>query len=65
MQELMQQINSVQVQTERDVYYGRTQLMLQALKLGTITLDQITVTPNGWSLVPKVEESAPTPAPEG
>ena len=68
MDELLQQMNGIQPMSERDVYYGRTQLLLQALKLGTVSLDNLNVTPNGWSLAKPVAAetpAAPAPVPEG
>lgn len=58
MDELMQDLNQIQAASELRCDYLKTLALLRALKAGSVTLDNVTMTENGWT----VAESVPVPA---
>ena len=57
MDELLQEINAIQPVSELQCDYAKTIVLLRALKAGTVTLDNVTMIENGWT-VAKVEPQA-------
>lgn len=58
MEMLLREIEQTQVKAD----YQKTLALLRALKAGQVSLDQVTLTENGWNLVQvTVEEAAPPP----
>ena len=58
MEELLKQLAMM----EQASNYSKTLLLLRALKDGAVKLENVEVTPTGWtvsSLVPKVSEAGP------
>lgn len=51
MEQLRRQLGEIHQANNLVAYQQKTQVLLQALKLGTVTLDSLQVTPDGWNLV--------------
>jgi len=58
----MRQLNEIQAASYLSCYHGKTQALLRALKAGTLSLDAVTMTDDGWT-VAEVEPAEGTEQP--
>lgn len=60
MDDLMQELNAIQNASALGCDYRKTLALLRALKAGTVSLDNVTMTDDGWTVA--AAESVPEPA---
>jgi hypothetical protein len=58
--DLLQELNEIHAAADLRCNYDKTLALLRALKAGSVTLDNVTMTDNGWSVA--AAESVPVPA---
>ena len=68
----MQELNAIQIASDLSRNYKKTLTLLRALKAGTVSLDNVTMTDDGWTVAeveppdePEVEPDAVEPPKEG
>ncbi len=64
MDDLMRELNEIQNASNLSCDYRKTLALLRALKAGTVSLDNVTMTADGWTVAevePPAEDAAETP----
>ena len=60
MNDLLQELNAIQPVSELQCDYRKTLVLLRALKAGTVSLDVVTMTEDGWTIA-EVEPAEDSP----
>ena len=63
MEELMRELNDIQGAANVSRDYQKTLALLRALKAGTVSLDNVTMTGDGWTVADIVVEPPAEPEP--
>ncbi len=62
MDDLMQELNAIQNASTLSCDYRKTIVLLRALKAGTVSLDNVTMTDDGWTVAEVIVEPPSEPA---
>ena len=60
MKAFVDKLNEIARQHSLAADYAKTLELLRALKAGEVTIDQVTLTDNGWNVVASAEPLAPS-----
>lgn len=60
----MQELNAIQNASTLSCDYRKTLALLRALKAGTVSLDNVTMTDDGWTVAEVESPAEPAPEPE-
>jgi hypothetical protein len=63
MDELLKQLNTLNELSAARNNYAKTLALLAALKAGTVTLDNVTLTDDGWQVAAIQPDPSPEPPP--
>ena len=61
MDELIRNLDAIQATSHLSCYYDKTQALLRALKAGSVSLDNVTMTNDGWTAAEVIVEPPAEP----